>query len=690
MARPETATLQSVQRDIIDSQSTHHANTHTSIETILYCAFLANRYPTNAPTFLRQVEVGDYDHIAGLTFTSHNRVTPWPLSKIAEGLVLFLKKEWKIDYHAWRRELSDSNRTDMMFGATVNDRDTETKRLKDLGYTHIIYKDSLLDNNGRYVNYQIIGRMDDALYRFINSNPVMGVCWANDMESCSMSPFLGAAAFENTIKEFVYKEQYGIHSDLLYFWESAKPANIETVAFDLTGIKRELYHYQKEGVGQLLAFKRSLLADDMGLGKTLEAITTIHTAKAWPCLFVVPAVMQYKWQQEIKLATGIDATIFKPKKNAIEIFDEQALIVSYGQAKHLPALADHYRSIVVDESHMVKDSKTTRYDAVFTAAIDKEYRILLTGTPIMNHTLDLVPQLTILGYLNQQSAKAFKNRYCAKDVTEYALTELNTKLRNMCMVRRMKSEVEIQLPPISRTIVEVDITNRKEYTEAKINIAKYLETFKQLSKEQITQSMRAEALIRVSNLKRLASAGCRTDISEFCKNVIEQGHSVLVFCTSKSAVDYYSQALETDLIITGATSMKRREDVKNLFQNDPTPCACIISIRAGGVGLDLTKADYVVHAEKDWVPAIHDQARDRAHRIGQEQHVFEYFFSAVDTIDAHIMDIMDRKRKIADIGTGNNTLANTATSVYKDVMREYFGYVNENVSDGTENEPDPA
>jgi SWI/SNF-related matrix-associated actin-dependent regulator 1 of chromatin subfamily A len=692
MARPEV-TLELVNSDIRDSQFTHHANTHTSIETILYCCFLLNRYPSNAPTFLRQVEVGDYNHIGGLTYTGHCRETPLPLFKIADGLILMLKKEQGMDYHAWRREMNDSQRNDMMLGGTIKDRNSEIERLKKLGYTHQIYRDEIVISQNRCPNYQIIGRLDEALRRFIESNTLTGIYWAEDMQSCTFTLFMGFDYYDNLIKEFAYKERYGIHNDLLFFWESrvdTEELPESDIQFDQSKILRQLFTYQTEGVKQLLRFKRSLLADDMGLGKTLEAITTIHLAEAWPCLFVVPAVMQYKWVEEIYKATGISAEIFHPKRGSINLFQKQALVVSYGQCQHLPKLAEHYRSIVVDESHYVKDRKTKRYDCVYAAAADKEYRILITGTPIMNHTIDLVPQLTILGYLNQQSAKLFKNRYCNKDVKEYALSEMNTKLRNMCMVRRLKSEVEMQLPPISRTIISVDITNRKEYNAARTDIRNYLEKFKNLSTEEITQSMRAEALIRVSNLKRLAAAGCRTDIVEFCKNVIDQGHSILVFCTSKDAIEYYSKALETDLIISGATSMKRREEVKNLFQNDPTPCACIISIRAGGVGLDLTKANYVVHVEKDWVPAIHDQGRDRAHRIGQEQHVFEYFYSANDTIDAHIMDIMNRKREIADIGTGGNSLANTATSVYKDVMREYFGYDITKLSSGTEEEPDPA
>jgi SWI/SNF-related matrix-associated actin-dependent regulator 1 of chromatin subfamily A len=337
--------------------------------------------------------------------------------------------------------------------------------------------------------------------------------------------------------------------------------------------------------------------------------------------------------------------------------------------------ADQFNSIVVDESHNVKDKSTKRYKAILNLALGKDFRLLLSGTPILNRTSELIPQLTILGYLNEETSTVFKREYCQKTTNIHALQRMNTKLRNMCMVKRNKADVDIELPEVTRTIIEADINNRKEYNLILQDLAKYLENMKRMTPAEITKSMRAEALIRTSHLKRVAAEGYRDQVIEFCKSAIDSNQSLLLFCSTKTAMDYYQKALGTTYRIDGTVLKQVRQYMITKYQDSNKPEIFIIGIRSGGVGINLTKADYVVHAEKDWVPLYHDQATSRTHRIGRTEHINEYFFVGRDTIDKRIMDIMEEKRLIAEVGTGANDIATqVTTSVYKDVMKREFDY----------------
>lgn len=647
------------------------------VKTILACCLVSHRYPANALKHIQQVVNREYDHICGLTFTSKSD-EPFTYKWIADGLSQFVKKEKGIIVDNWLTELKDTNRQDLIIDNIV---ETEAERLAlvnkyaQQGYTHQVYCNNLDDvfSPRRSLQFVVIGKLTAADVKEISTGVTM-FNFSDDQTIAEITDFMNAVYMQELLKQWAYKNRAIVHPDLLFYWESKTEEVRELKPVDKSALKRTLYPFQDVGVDMCTAFKKTLLADDMGLGKTTQAVATIHINNAWPCLFVVPSSVLYNWVDEIKKVSGKNAIILDNK--CVDRYDEaQAIVITYNTAEAMGIYAHEFHSIVVDESHNVKDKGTKRYKAILNLAMGKEWRLLLSGTPILNKTAELIPQLTILGYLNESTATVFKREYCQNKPNIYALQALNTKLRNMCMVKRNKAEVDIQLPPVTRTIIDTDITNRKQYNLILQDLAKYLETIKKMDPVQVTKSMRAEALIRTNYLKKTAAEGYREQIVEFCKNALESGQSIMVFCTTHTAMDYYQKALDTPFRIDGTVSAMKRHQLTEAYQNLKNPAAFIISIRAGGIGITLTKADYAIHAEKDWVPLYHDQATSRTHRIGRKEHVNEYFFVGRDTIDSRIMEIMEEKRMIAEVGTGSSDIAATVTtSVFKDVMKREFDY----------------
>lgn len=663
--------LESIKHEFSEADLAH-------IQIILACCAASRRLPKGFIKHLKQVHNKEYDHIGGLTFTGYKEKPCIPYLDIAKGLTQFVKQTYRIDIGNWIIEIQDQNRTDLMLTDTVDteaERNAMIEKYKQLGYTHQVYCHNLEDvyHSRRTLQFVVIGKLTAADIKEIGTGVTM-FNFNEEQTEASIADFMNDAALQKQLKDWAYTNKAIIHPDLLFFWESIKEAKKELVVTDKSKLRRKLYPFQEQGVDMCTMFQRTLLADDMGLGKTTQAIATIHINNAWPCLFIVPSSVVYNWVNEIREVSGKNAIILD-NKSVDRCTEAQAIIITYNTAEAMGIHSQEFQSIVVDESHNVKDKSTKRYKAILNLAMGKTWRLLLTGTPILNRTEELIPQLTILGYLNEATAGVFKRDYCGNSPNIFKLESLNTKLRNMCMVKRNKADVDLQLPPVTRTIIETDITNRKQYNLILQDLAKYLETIKKLNPIEITKSMRAEALIRTNNLKRTAAEGYREQIVEFCKNALESGQSIMVFCTTHTAMDYYQKALDTPFRIDGTVSAMRRHQLTEAYQNMKDPAAFIISIRAGGVGITLTKADYAIHAEKDWVPLYHDQATSRTHRIGRTEHVNEYFFVGRDTIDNRIMQIMENKRIITEVGTGANDIATTVTtSIYKDLMKLEFDY----------------
>jgi SWI/SNF-related matrix-associated actin-dependent regulator of chromatin subfamily A-like protein 1 len=369
------------------------------------------------------------------------------------------------------------------------------------------------------------------------------------------------------------------------------------------------------------------------------------------------------------------------KKNKENIDDNQEEKIS-----HLSSMEEiKFKSIIFDESHYIKNHKAQRTKAIKKLAKGIKYRFALTGTPLLNKPKELMTQLDALDRLDSFGGFwSFAKRYCGAFETEFGwsmgdstnLDELHDKLDKLCMIRRLKIDVLKELPPKQRTYLPIEIDNEEEYKLAVKDFRKWLrkklidpeqyknevEHLKNLTKSQkkllieskinsrIDKTLSAEALVKIEYLKQLTVRGKMTKFKEFIDNALEQGIKLVVFATHKDIQnelwEIYKDRNATR-IFAEDTLVERDKNISK-FQTDDSCRLIIASLKAGGVGITLTKSSTVVFIEFGWTPADHDQAEDRCHRMGQNDSVNCYYLYGKDTIDEGTIELIQKKRSIAE------------------------------------------
>jgi SWI/SNF-related matrix-associated actin-dependent regulator 1 of chromatin subfamily A len=301
---------------------------------------------------------------------------------------------------------------------------------------------------------------------------------------------------------------------------------------------------------------------------------------------------------------------------------------------------------------------------------------LLSGTPITNKPYDVLQQLVILERVTDFGGFwAFAKYYCnAQEVWRgnkkgwdfsgaLHLEELNTKLREMCYIRREKTEVLKDLPEKTRDYLPVDIINRPEYERAVLDIVEYVRSKK--GDEKARAAARAQALVKISVCRQIAAAGKRWAVVSWVKNFLETtNEKIVLFGWHKDAIldlmgdlaEYINDAnlAYYQVAITGETDAEERNEVVRLFQEDPECRILIANIQAGGVGLTLTAASKILFFEFGWTPAEMAQAEDRIYRIGQKNNCVIYYMFARQTIDEHFIKMLADKKAVVDQATDGN------------------------------------
>lgn len=463
----------------------------------------------------------------------------------------------------------------------------------------------------------------------------------------------------------------------------------ERVELELPLLKR-LYDYQTVGVDYHRRLLRSWNADQMGLGKTPQGIATAVAVNKWPVLIICPKSLRENWKREIHEWTNYKAMVATHKNipklaSFIEHDFCHFLIVNYDGVKtfFVDQIVEHgrgkkiipsravklFKGFIIDESHELRNSKTTRYKCIKKCTEHMQFKLLLTGSPIVNTLDDVRSQLDLIGRLESDFGgysgfnKEFKKRGSSKwekDV-DRNMNLLNRKLRSTCMIRREKHQVLHELPDKFRTVVEVDIANRKEYDHAYISLQSYL-TSKNVDPAKISQSMNAELLVKLSLLKRLSAAGKISAMAEVAESMLNAGEKIIIFCWFKETIDLVKKSLNCNVLeISGRINDDHKiEYNKRLFQEDPNYPVICITYKKGGTGHTLTAASNVFFIEPAWTGADHDQAEDRAHRIGQKQNVNCHYFMGKNTIDKHIYSIINRKRQLSRESTDSREQIQTS------------------------------
>lgn len=453
-------------------------------------------------------------------------------------------------------------------------------------------------------------------------------------------------------------------------------------------MKVEPYGFQKEGIAYSIQNTRTLIGDEPGLGKTIQAIASVVSLNAFPCLVICPSSLKLNWKEEWEkfsyekaeiLTDGIKNTwpyfyeaglvkVFITNYESLSKYFVKGISTKKGEKMKLSDISfsaniNLFKSVIVDESHRVKEPKTMQSKLVKGITKGKQVIYLLSGTPVVNKAKDLISQLAILDRLSDFGGlKNFRDRYCNGQYYR----ELNYKLRTTCYYSRKKTDVLSQLPPKVRQIIKCEITTQKEYDDALADLAEYLRQYRNASDEQIRKSLRGEIMVRIGVLKNISARGKINDVVDFVNDIKESGEKIILFCHLHEVADALKTAFPDALTILGTDDFTQRDRAVKLFQNDPSRQIIICSIKAAGVGLTLTASSRVAFIELPWHPADCIQCEDRAHRIGQEESVQCLYFLGENTIDEWIYSVIQEKWAICQAITGNTD--DTDVSVMDSVL----------------------
>ena len=442
-------------------------------------------------------------------------------------------------------------------------------------------------------------------------------------------------------------------------------------------LRVEPYEYQREGICFGLEHKRIIIGDEPGLGKTLQSIGIVDTANAYPCLVICPSSLKINWQREFEKFTDKSALVLDNNVRTtwgylLSMGVHQVAIVNYESLRKFfvwdirggkqfrmkdvvfnPQI-QAFKSIIIDESHRVKDPSAQQ--TIFTKglSVGKDWCILLSGTPVVNRPEDLIAQLSIMNRLGEFGGRAkFIADYCTdpKDKTAepaVPLSELSRQLYDTCMIRREKAKVLPQLPDKTRVDLYIEISNDKEYNLAAEDLAAYLQEYTECTDWEIRRKMRMEALVKFMTLRSLATKGKIAQAVDFIRTFLDSGKKLIVFCSLHEVVDELQKVFPRAVTVTGRDSAVNKQASVDAFQNNPNVQLIICSIKAAGVGLTLTAASDVAFIELAWTYADCCQCEDRAHRIGQKDNVTCYYLLGRGTIDHTIYRLIHRKKSIAN------------------------------------------
>jgi|SRR5579871_65438 len=453
------------------------------------------------------------------------------------------------------------------------------------------------------------------------------------------------------------------------------------------GFQGQLRDYQREGVGWM-AFLREFgfggcLADDMGVGKTAQVLAVLESRRAegnGPSLVIAPKSLMFNWRAE--------AARFTPKLRVlehtglardVELIGQHDLVLStYGTLlRDAPQLAQiKFDYVVLDEAQAIKNFATASAKAV--RLLRGDHRLALSGTPVENHLGELWSLFEFLNPGMLGEAKVLKLAGgLARNPGDEARRLLAQALRPF-ILRRTKQQVARELPAKTEQTIfcELEPTQRKQYDDLKKHYRESL--LKRVTEQGLGRSKMhvLEALLRLRQAachpglldkNRVGDPSAKLELlMEQLSELREEGHQALVFSQFTSLLAIVRQRLETAGVkyeyLDGAT--RNRQERVDAFQNNKDCTVFLISLKAGGLGLNLTAAEYVFLLDPWWNPAVEAQAVDRAHRIGQERLVFAYRLIARDTVEEKVLELQKTKRDLADAILGEDN------SLIRDLKRE--------------------
>lgn len=487
-----------------------------------------------------------------------------------------------------------------------------------------------------------------------------------EKEEIILPKYLAPYINEKFISEEGFKREKGFR-ELINNIKEAKDMDFEIPSI----VEAELRDYQIKGFQWMKTLSQcgfgGILADEMGLGKTLQSITFISSLEKGTSLIVCPTSLLYNWKEEFeKFAPSLKILIMngspsERKDNFEKIYDYDVIIASYNT---LTRDIESYEkigfdAIIVDEGQNMKNPLSQRAKAM--KKLSGKNKFVLTGTPIENALTELwsIFDFVMPGYVLNR--KKFQMKYeipIVKDGNSKALQELKSRILPF-ILRRLKKDVAKELPPKIERTIKVDMT-----PEQKDVYVTYVKMFKEEIENIELNDLNKGKMKIFSALTRLRQICCHPNsflmdynggsgkfeaFYDILNSSIEGGHKILVFSQFTSVLSIIEKELRKQYIdysyLDGSVPSENRMKMVKEF-NSGHKKVFLISLKAGGSGLNLTSADVVIHFDPWWNPAVEDQATDRAHRIGQENSVEVIKLITKGTIEEKVLMLQDKKKQI--------------------------------------------
>ncbi|XP_024878306.1 SWI/SNF-related matrix-associated actin-dependent regulator of chromatin subfamily A-like protein 1 [Temnothorax curvispinosus] len=470
---------------------------------------------------------------------------------------------------------------------------------------------------------------------------------------------------------------------------------------DLSKIDKKLLDtlmpFQRDGICYGISKNgRCMIADDMGLGKTIQALGIAHYFKdSWPLLIVAPSSVKFQWSEAIyEFLPSIPTHYihhFASTKDRIE--DDKITITSYDLlARNVHVFERHiYGFVILDESHVLKSTKTARFQAAQRICAHARHIVLLTGTPALSRPSELYSQISLIT-TRFLSYDDYGMRYCGgqRDVYSWEYTgcsnmqELQSLLKVNCMIRRMKTDVLHQLPSKMRQVIILD--------------SDLIKTGKQMKEMSRKMEKTATALERHTTLLQYyteSSFARLKAVRKYVANLFENKKKCLLYAHHQNvlaAICEVAKSMNVRYIrIDGKTSPEQRKLQVDLFQERDDYMAAVLSITAANAGITLTAAHLVVFAELFWNPGILCQAEDRVHRIGQNDTVVIQYLVARNTADDYIWPLINKKMNVLNsVGLKQDfSISNIDVAMLEETQPSLTSFLNRcSASEGSQRDKD--
>ncbi len=440
-----------------------------------------------------------------------------------------------------------------------------------------------------------------------------------------------------------------------------------------TDLRADLRDYQRKGLAWLSFLRRAglggLLADDMGLGKTIQAICAIEGRT----IVIAPTSVLHNWLDELRrFRPGLTCAAYYGPGRSIDA-QAQVLLTTYAILRlDIDSLAQvPWDMAILDEAQAIKNPESQVAQAAYR--LKARFRLTLTGTPVENRLDELWSQFHFINRGLLGGRNDFQERY-AKPIADGvpgSAARLRERIRPF-LLRRLKRDVAPELPPRTETVLRCVLSNREQALYDAIRATTLPEVIERLQQGGGNVIAALEALLRLRQAcchpalvpGQDAPSSSKVDLLlETLEETLAEGHKCLVFSQWTSLLDLVEPHLHASSVafirLDGST--RDRGEVVRAFQDENGPPVMLLSLKAGGTGLNLTSADHVFLLDPWWNPAVEDQAADRTHRIGQDKPVVVHRLVAENTVEERILMLQEQKRGIADAALGEGDRAVSLT-----------------------------